>query len=302
MRLMRPAAALTLVVAALALSGCGEGGASALGLPQVVAAENMWGSIAAQVAGGDAQVQSIIDNPAQDPHSYEPTASDARTLATAQLVIENGAGYDPWAARLVAANPQSGRRVLDVGKLSHVASGGNPHRWYDPSDVVEVARAIAVDLEGLDPGHRAAYARHLAAFEHRSLASYHHWIATIKARYSGVAVGASESIFALLAPALGLDLRTPRGFMKATSEGTEVSARDTATATAQIAQHGIKVWIFNSQNATPQILRLNALARRAHIPIATITETLTPPRASFEQWQVAQLQALAGALHEATGR
>jgi zinc/manganese transport system substrate-binding protein len=299
---MRLAAALLVSIAVLGLAGCGEGGASASGKPEVVAAENMWGSIAAQIAGPDAVVQSIITNPAEDPHSYEPTATDARTMATAQLAIANGIGYDPWAARLLDADPQSGRRVLDVGTLVHVADGGNPHRWYDPADVLTVARAIASNLEALDPRHRAAYAQRLTTFESAQLADYRRWIATIKRRYAGVPVGASESIFALLSPALGLDLLTPPSFMKAISEGTDVSARDIATATDQIEQHRIKAWIFNSQNATPEILRLNALARAAGIPIAMMTETLTPPSATFQRWQVGQLQSLAHALHEATGR
>ena len=90
--------------------------------------------------------------------------------------------------------------------------------------------------------------------------------------------------------------------MKAISEGTEVSAQDTITTEQQITHHQIKVWIYNSQNATPQIQRLNALARANHIPIATVTETLSPRDATFEQWQVAQLQGIEQALHEATGK
>jgi zinc/manganese transport system substrate-binding protein len=90
--------------------------------------------------------------------------------------------------------------------------------------------------------------------------------------------------------------------MKAISEGTEPTAQDTATAEKQIASHEIKVWIYNSQNTTPAIARLNSIARAAHIPIATVTETLTPATASFEQWQVGQLQGIRNALRAATGR
>ena len=115
-------------------------------------------------------------------------------------------------------------------------------------------------------------------------------------------VGASESIFALQAPALGLDLITPPGFMKAVSEGTEVTAADTGTTERQLATHRVKVWVDNSQNVTPEIQRLNQLARAAHIPIATVTETLSPASDSFQQWQVAQLTRLMAALHQATGR
>jgi zinc/manganese transport system substrate-binding protein len=295
------ATAVALAAAAL-LAGCGGISAASTGGVSVVAAENFWGSIARQIAGNEANVQSIIVNPAQDPHSYEPTANDARTLATSQLAIVNGVGYDPWAPKLLAANPDSRRIVLNVGDLFGLKEGDNPHRWYAPANVDMVASTITKDLSKLDPKNAPYYERRLNAFETTDLKTYHQLIANIKRRYAGVPVGASESIFALQAPALGLDLFTPASFMKAISEGTEVSAQDTITTEQQITGHQIKVWIYNSQNAAPEIQRLNALARANHIPIATVTETLAPQSATFEQWQVAQLQQIARALHVATGR
>jgi zinc/manganese transport system substrate-binding protein len=285
------------------LAGCGALPASATehGV-RVVAAENFWGSIARQLGGSDATVSSIIVNPAQDPHSYEPTSANARTMASAQLAIVNGVGYDPWASQLLAANPADGRTVLTVGSMFGLHDGDNPHRWYDPAEVERVAGAITAALKRLDPTHASYYDRRLRTFETRSLSRYHALIASIRGRFSGVSVGASESIFALQAPALGLRLITPASFMRATSEGTEVTAQDTATAERQITGHAIKVWVFNSQNATPEIQRLNGLARAAGIPIATVTETLSPASDSFEQWQVHQLTGLEAALHRATGR
>jgi zinc/manganese transport system substrate-binding protein len=292
-----------LVLAALAFPGCGSTSTAGTGGKlRIVAAENFWGSIASQLAGNRGSVQSIIVNPATDPHSYEPKAADARSLATAQFVIVNGVGYDPWAPKLLAANPASGRATLNVGELLHLKEGDNPHRWYSPQDVDSVARAITTALEQRDPKDRAYFDQQHASFESQNLAQYHALIARIKRNYAGVPVGASESIFALQAPSLGLALITPPSFMKAISEGTEVSAADTVTTQHQITAHRIKVWIYNSQNSTPQIGQLNALARKAHIPIATVTETLTPPQDSFEQWQVTQLQGVERALHAATGR
>jgi zinc/manganese transport system substrate-binding protein len=283
------------------VAACGATSTAAGGL-HVVAAENFWGSIASQLVGSRGTVQSVIVNPAQDPHTYQPTAADARTLATSQLAIVNGVGYDPWAPKLLAANPAPGRVTLTVGSLFGLKEGDNPHRWYDPADVTAVANAITADLKKLDPKDSAYFGRQLTTFETKQLAQYHSLIAQIRSRYGGVPVGASESIFALQSPALGLKLLTPYSLMKSISEGTEISARDTITAEQQITGHKIKVWIYNSQNATPLIQRLNALARAAHIPIATVTETLDPANYSFEQWQVAQLQRLEQALHQATGR
>jgi zinc/manganese transport system substrate-binding protein len=295
---------LAAVALSLPLSGCGEASSAETGGRgvRVVAAENFWGSIAGQIGGTHATVQSIIVNPAQDPHSYEPTSADARTIGSAQLAIVNGVGYDPWAPRLLAADAVHGRQVLTVGSLLGLHDGDNPHRWYSPTDVQMVARAIAGALAKLDHPHAAYYQQQLRTFDSRRLVRYHSLIAQIRRRYAGTPVGASESIFALLAPALGLNLVTPASFMKAISEGTEVTAQDTATVQQQITAHKIKVWVYNSQNITPEIQQLTALARREGIPVATVTETLSPPSDSFEQWQADQLQEIAAALHRATGQ
>ena len=262
----------------------------------VVAAENFWGSIAAQLGGNRVQVTSVISNPATDPHGYEPTALDARTFAGAQMVIVNGVGYDPWAPKLIAANPVPGRTVLTVGDLVGIKAGGNPHRWYSPSDVQKVIDAVVRDYSTLDPKDATYFRAQKTQLVTKGLAPYTHLIATIKRRFGGTAVGASESIFAPLAQALGLRLVTPPSFLKAISEGTEPTAADKTTIDRQIAKEQIKVWVFNSQNSTPDVARLTEAARKKGIPITTITETLTPASATFEQWQVRQLQALVLAL------
>lgn len=300
----RPGLAIAVLASlALAATGCTDPKAGPIGgKVRVVAAENFWGSLARQLGGAHAQVQSLIVNPAQDPHAYEPTTGDARAMAIAQLAIVNGVGYDPWAPKLLAANPVNGRITLTVGTLFGLSEGDNPHRWYDPDDVARVARTITADLQRLDPPHKLYFAQRLTQLDARGLASYHRLIAQIRARYSGTPVGASESIFALQAPALGLDLITPPGFMKAISEGTEVTAQDTVTTERQLTAHRIKVWVYNAQNVTPEIQRLNRAADAAGIPTVTVTETLSPASDSFQQWQVAQLTRLQAALHQATGR
>jgi zinc/manganese transport system substrate-binding protein len=269
---------------------------------QVVAAENFWGSIASQLGGSRVHVTSVIASPATDPHDYEPTAADARTMAGAQLAIVNGIGYDPWAGKLIAANPVHGRVVLTVGDLLGLEPGENPHRWYSPTDVQKVIDQIARDYTKLDPKNATSFEQQKRRFETRGLAQYKRLIATIKRKYHGVPVGASESIFAPLAEALGLKVLTPTSFLKATSEGTEPTAADKTTIDRQIASRQIKVWVFNSQNSTPDVQRITDAARKKRIPVTTITETPTPPSVSFQGWQARQLEALAAALAKATGR
>ena len=299
----------TLVVAALFTAlvlvgaGCGHltAAAKTSGL-RVVAAENFWGSIASQLGGSRVQVTSVITSPATDPHDYEPTAADARTIAGAQMVIANGIGYDPWTSKLIAANPVPGRIVLTVGDLVGIKPGGNPHRWYSPSDVQRMIDAIVTDYGKLEPKSSGYFAQQKTHFETKGLAQYKQLIATIKRKYSGVPVGASESIFAPLAQALGLKILTPQTFLKAISEGTEPTAADKTTIDRQIAEKQIKVWVFNNQNSTPDVKRITDAARRRGIPVTTITETLVPASANFQDWQSRQLRALAAALAQARGR
>jgi len=285
------------VCVALFAAGCGSaGGAPHTGTLQVVAAENFWGSIAAQLGAGHVHVTSIVANPATDPHDYEPTSQDARALAGANLVIVNGIGYDPWAPKLLAASPSSGRLVITVGDLVGLTAGDNPHRWYSPANVQQVIDAITADYKRLDPHDGAAFETARTRFEQMGLATYHREIAAIARRFAGVRVGASESIFAPLAQALHLDLVTPPTFLRAISEGTEPTVQDLATIDRQIATREINAWVFNSQNSTPDVQRLTEAARKQRIPVVSITETLSPASATFQSWQVAQLRRLEAAL------
>jgi zinc/manganese transport system substrate-binding protein len=293
-----------LALFALVVAGCGGGSPSRSGggRLQVVAAENFWGSLAAQLGGARVQVTSIITSPDADPHDYEPRAADARTMASARLAIVNGIGYDQWASKLIAANPVDGRTVLNVGDLVGIKPGGNPHQWYSPGTVARVIDQIVADYKRLDPKDAAYFDRQRQRVLTRNLGRYHQLIAQIRARYTGTPVGASESIFAPLAQALGLRLLTPTAFLTAISEGTDPTAADKQTTDRQITQRTIKLWVYNSQNTTPDIKRLNDAATHAGIPIATVTETLTPAGASFQQWQVRQLEQLERALTGGTRR
>jgi zinc/manganese transport system substrate-binding protein len=294
---------------ATALSACattpsrsataGSGGSTVV---NVVAAENFWGSLAEQLGGTHVKVVSIIDNPDADPHAYEPTAANGRDIAAARLAIVNGVGYDTWATKLADANPAAGRKMLTVGGLVGVADGGNPHRWYNPDNVRQVIDEITADLKQVDPADATYFSAQHDTVINTKLKAYFDLITQIKTNYAGTPVGASESIFAMLAPALGLNLLTPAGFLTAISQGADPTAQDKATIDGQIKSKQIKVYVYNSQNATPDVQAQVNAARAQGIAVTTITETLSPAGASFQDWQVAQLTALKQALAQATGK
>lgn len=288
-----------MVALAVVLAACGVSTSHVdfgTGKIQVVAAENFWGSIASQVGGSHVQVTSIIVNPDTDPHAYEPTPSDARLIAQAQYVIVNGAGYDAWAPKLLDANPASGRTVLTVGDLFGKKEGDNPHMWYSPSYVDQVVDRMGSDLAKIDSADASAITQQAAQYKSTGLKDYHDTVSAIKAKYSGTRVGATESIAAYLADGTGLNLVTPSSYLKAISEGTDPSAADKAEVQNEIASRSIKVFIFNSQNSTPDIQGLVDKATAQGIPVVKITETLAPATATFQDWQTAQLKDLLHAL------
>ncbi len=289
----RTAGLLLTGLAALLATACGLAGPSggASGRIEVVAAENFWGSIATQLGGDRVHVTSIIINPDTDPHVYDATPNDARLIARASYVIVNGAGYDPWAAKLAAANPVSGRLLLDVGDLVGVREGGNPHFWYSPDYVDRVIHRITADLKRLDSGDSSYFDQRSSQYQEAGLKDYHDTLASIRQRYAGAPVGASESIFVYLARATGLDLITPPGYLKAISEGTDPSAADKATVDRQLASRQVRVFVFNSQNSTPDVQGMVRKAKAAGIPVVEISETSRPDQ-TFQDWQTRQLKSL----------
>src|SRR6185437_1908320 len=190
---------------------------------RIVAAENFYGDIAAQLAGPDAQVTSVLRNAASDPHLFEPDISTARAVAEADLVIYNGSGYDVGMELLLSATRVPHRRVVIASSaLSGAATGRNPHLWYDTAAVTSVARSIAAQLAELDPARRAQYAERLDRFL-ASLRPIETQIATLRARFGGTTVAATEPIAQYLTDAIGLVMSNAR-FQLAVMNGTEPSA------------------------------------------------------------------------------
>jgi len=284
----------TILSFVLAACGAPVGGSSSSTL-QVIAGENFWGSVAAQLGGSHVSVTSIVTNPNTDPHEYESSATDARAFATADYVILNGAGYDDWGQKLISANPSSSRKVFTVADLLQKKAGDNPHFWYNPDWVEKVADRITADYQALDSADSAYFAQQREAFR-SALKPYHDAVAQIRSSFAGVIVGSTESIFVYAAQALGLNLISPPEFMQAISEGNDPPAQTVAEFQNQISHHQIKVLIYNTQTSTPITENLKQLAAKNGIPVVGISETVQPATDSFQDWQTKQLNALQAAL------
>jgi len=276
--------------------GPGRPTADGSGKIRVVASIDTWGSLLAQLGGDRVAATSVISSPGVDPHSYEPTPADAIAIAEARVLVVDGIGYDGWASAAAAANPSPTRRRLDVGTLVGIRPGGNPHQWYSRAVVHRVVDALTADLQAVDPAGRAYYAQRRRELLTVGLRRYDALEAETRAAHRGTPVGGSESVVTPLADTLGLRVLTPPALLRAVSEGTDPAPGDVATVRHQLTGHLVRVYLDNVQNSTPDVEAQVAAARAAGIPVVTVTETLTPRGATFQDWQVAQLEALSRAL------
>ena len=261
----------------------------------VVAAENFWGDIARQIGGDTVQVTSIISDPNTDPHQYESSARDGAAIAGASLVIQNGAGYDEFINKLLAATPKSHREVLDVATVVGAGHDANPHLWYSPDYVLKAAQAIQEQLATEDPAHAAAYRSNLATFR-QGEQQVVDVIDEIRSKYDEQAIAYTERVPGYLVEAAGLRLGTPASFSKAIEDDSDPSPADVAAFDAALKDHKVKALLYNAQVTSPTTQRLKDLARSNGVPIVGVTETMPPGAQNFQTWQADQARALLEAL------
>ena len=288
---------VALATTTVAAAGCGDGTPpTEPGVVRVVAAENFWGDIAEQIGGRHVEVTSLIDSPTADPHLFESDPRAAASIAAAQLVIDNGLGYDGFVERTLKAVGGHARHVLTVGDVLGMARAGeaNPHVWYDTAALPKVARAIAAELTALDPADRLAFDSGAKRFI-RSLDPLLATIATMKERYAGTPVAYTERVPGYLLKAAGLVSTAPASFSQALEDGNDPSPGDAASFERAIKDHDIRVLIYNAQVADALTERLKQLADDSGVPVVGMTETM-PAGTTFQAWQLRQDRELLRAL------
>jgi zinc/manganese transport system substrate-binding protein len=281
-------------VAALlcALAAPTDAGAAG-GKIMIVAAENFYGDVARQIGGDQVSVVSILSNPDQDPHLFETAPSVVREIAASQVVIYNGADYDPWMARLLQVTPKPGRVVIVAADLMHKKAGDNPHLWYDPTTMPVVAKALAAALSTTDPAGADHYMTGLRAFL-ASLQPLNAKIAEIRGKYGGTTVAATEPVFGEMAAALNLPMLEHR-FQLSIMNNTEPSAGDLVAFESDLKMHKVRVLFYNKQASDKIVQHLVDLARTSNIPVVGVTETC-PPSLSYQNWMLSQLDKTEAAL------
>jgi zinc/manganese transport system substrate-binding protein len=282
---------------ALAVSACsssGPSGSSTTSAHKIVAvgAENEYTSVLQQVGGQYVQASAIMSNPNTDPHTFEASASVAREISSAQLVVQNGVGYDTFMDSIEKAVPDSGRKLINVQKLRGLPdSTPNPHLWYDPATMPAVANAIASDLAAIQPAHAAYFKANARKFV-SSLGPWIQALGSFKAKYPNTAVAVTEPVADYLLQAAGADIKTPFEFQADIMNGTDPSAQDVALERSLFTGHKVKVFLYNRQVTDTLTQSFISLAQANGIPVVGVYETMPTPGYTYQSWMLAETKAL----------
>ena len=282
------AVAATVVAAWSGAASAAPGGGKIV----AVGAESEYADVISQVGGQYVQASAIMSNPNTDPHTFEASIAVAREVGGAQLVVQNGVGYDSFMDSIESATPASGRTVINVQQLLKLPdSTPNPHLWYDPATMPRVADAIAADLAAVQPSHKAYFAANAAAFK-ASLGKLTAAIASFKAAYGGTPVATTEPVADYLLTAVGADNLTPWPFQADIMNGVDPSPQNVALQRALFTEHKVKVFLYNQQVTDTLTESFITLADQNHIPVVGVYETMPEPGYDYQTWMLTEVQDL----------
>ncbi len=296
MRGWRAMTAVVAIGAGLLASGCSSsfavGSSDGNGKIVAVGAENEYANVIQQVGGKYVQASAIMSNPNTDPHTFEASASVAREVSVAQLVVQNGVGYDTFMNTIENAAPSSSRKVVVVQNLLGLPTDTpNPHLWYKPDTMPTVANAVAADLAALAPAHASYFKANAAAFI-SSLTAWDRAMAAFKAKYPNTPVATTEPVADYMLQAIGADNLTPFAFQADIMNGTDPSAQDVAVERSLFTQHKVQVFVYNQQVTDSLTDSFITLAQANGIPVVGVYETMPEPGFDYQSWMLAEVQAL----------
>jgi zinc/manganese transport system substrate-binding protein len=257
-----------------------------------VGAENEYANVIGQVGGNYVQVSAIMSNPNTDPHTFEASAAVARVVSAAQLVVQNGVGYDTFMNTIENAAPSASRKVIVVQNLLGLPTDTpNPHLWYKPVTMPAVANAVAADLAALQPAHASYFKANAAAFI-ASLTAWNDAIAAFKAKYPDTPVATTEPVADYMLQAVGADNMTPFPFQADIMNGTDPSAQDVGVERSLFTQHKVRVFVYNQQVTDSLTESFITLAQANGVPVVGVYETMPVPGYDYQSWMLAEVQDL----------
>ncbi|HEY5110798.1 MAG TPA: zinc ABC transporter substrate-binding protein [Acidimicrobiales bacterium] len=301
-RHVRRAAAigLALAMAGVVLSGCGTAPSITKGVVQAVGAENEYANLIRQIGGRYVEVRAVMSNPNTDPHTFEVSTSVAQEVSSAQLVVQNGVGYDTFMNQLESAAPSTSRHVIEVQSLVGLPNDTkNPHLWYNQKTMSKVAHAVRTELSSLQPEHANYFTARLKTFD-TSMAGLTSAETAFRAKFAGVKVATTEPVADYLLQSLGLVNESPFRFQADVMNGIDPSPEDLAFQQSLFTHHKVKVLCYNAQVSSPVTQSLRSLAQSSGVPVVAVYETMPTPGYDYQSWMLAEIAALTKAITTST--
>jgi zinc/manganese transport system substrate-binding protein len=265
-----------------------------------VGAENEYANVLSQIGGKYVRVSSILNNPNTDPHTFEASPSVAQQVSHAELIVQNGVGYDSFIDNLEAGSPNPKRKVIVAQKVLGLPDDTpNPHLWYGPKTMPAVASVMVSDLSELDPGHKAYFQARLRAFD-ASLKPWLDAIATFKAKYPGTRVATTEPVADYMLEAMGMNNLTPFAFQVDIMNGVDPAPQDITLETGFFTKHEVKVFCYNEQVVDPLTISIRQTAQSAKVPVVGVYETMPTPGYDYQSWMMAEVSAIEAAVAHGT--
>ncbi|BCW72010.1 metal ABC transporter substrate-binding protein [Arthrobacter sp. NicSoilB8] len=305
-------AGLGLLLTACSPTAGSSRGTAADGVVDVVASTSVYGDIVSSIGGDKVRVSSIINRTSQDPHSYEATTQDKLAVSKAELVVENGGGYDAFIDTLATDTGLDRGSVINAVDVAGVASespaaaspdssghahehaGLNEHVWYSLPAMSRLADAVADKLGALEPGSAETFRRNAAAFKD-SLGGLEAKLAAIKASAGHTPVAVTEPVPLYLLEDAGLENETPAEYTAAIEEDADVPPAVLKAAVDLVASRGVRLLAYNTQTEGPQTVALKNAAKTAGVPVVNFSETL-PDGQSYVQWMTGNVESISKAL------
>jgi zinc/manganese transport system substrate-binding protein len=296
------AAALVALAASLGTLVAGPSGASSSHLIVAIGAENEYANVLSQIGGKYVSVSSILNNPNTDPHTFEASASVAEEVARAQLIVQNGVGYDGFMNNIEAASPNATRHIIvaqDV--LGLPTDTPNPHLWYKPTTMPAVAKAMVKALDKLAPSHKAYFQANLTTFD-ASLQPWLSAIAAFKAKYPNTPVAVTEPVADYLLQAMGAKILTPFVFQADIMNGVDPAPEDVTLEDGFFTKHQVKLFCYNQQVVDSLTTSIRKTAQSADVPVVGVYETMPTPGYDYQTWMLAEVKAIDAAVasHKST--
>ncbi|MFY9782816.1 MAG: zinc ABC transporter substrate-binding protein [Acidimicrobiales bacterium] len=283
---------VTLVALAPALSSSPASAGTKSGVINAIGTENEYANVLAQIGGKYVKVSSILNNPNTDPHTFEASPSVAEEVSGAELIVQNGVGYDGFMNDIENASPNSRRVVIVVQHVLDLPNDTpNPHLWYSPKTMPKVAAVIAKDLGKLEPTHMAYFEANVTTFD-ASLQPWLNAIAAFKAKHDGTPVAVTEPVADYLLQAMGAKILTPFVFQADIMNGVDPSPEDITLEEGLFTQHKVKVFCYNQQVVDALTASIKATAQSAHVPVVGVYETMPTPHYDYQTWMMAELNAI----------